>query len=374
MEQQNRPKDAESIVKINNQPPPPQYKPHRKQSASTQQRKVSPPQAPISGDQAYYDDGSYQQYMQKEPSYSNQRQQRKQSIGDVSASGDYLAPARSSPFQQASKVSLNGYQQQQGGEAVPNYARRQPPPPPVSNEFFEKNFGQALERKKVQNEERKAELVNELQTQIMSKKEREKREKMQRDLEDMRAEERYLADLKKLQDQNPADAKKKPINIFADGLNDADIPPNPVSISKPKEPSLVSAPAVDKRSLPATEGVIDRISSANKTTNRPGNPTQDFSQRQGDLTSQPELSFGRDKEGMPTLSYKTSPDALALALQQQQNKMPRYVEYGQRVQEYHNEKYDDKKKELRMNTNLLYQQLIDLRVVTWLLLGRKELY
>lgn len=249
-----------------------------------------------------------------------------------------LPPGRgNSAFQQASRASLARYQRAPSGKTK-------------GSEFYEKYFHQPSESHQRVLAEQKQDLVHSLQQQMIDKKERERQEKMQRDLEDMRAEEKYLADLRKAQELS-SNEKKKPFNIFTEE------PPaveTQIESRRPREPSRVMkeeasfqshqvqrAPSESsKREQPPEEGRVVSLQV-------PGVEVQAFSA----------------STGMP-LANLAEPggegDSLALALQERGGQKDKWRD---RVEGEAQNKVDQKKRELKMNTNLLYQQLVDLRVV-----------
>ena len=270
---------------------------------------------------------------------------------------DQNPPKRESAFQKASSANLANF-------SKGDY-RGQPGQLGANNEFFDKHFGEAHDRKKRQQQEMKDQLVADLQVQMELKKERERREKAQKALEDHRAEERYLKELNKINEYSVAESKKRQPNLFAEGLNDNDIAAdfrkekeqsNPRSVSLktiPREPEMHSVHVAEAHSI-----------------SRP-NPELSVTSKPPERLKINEVSFAGGKEQPSTYGHVHSVtgqptgrdyEALGAAVQHHQPMPAKYQEYSQRVADFGVERMDEKKRELRMNTNLLYQQLIDLRV------------
>jgi len=237
----------------------------------------------------------------------------------------------------------------------------------LSNEFFEKNFGQAQERKKIQAEGRKHEVASELLNQILEKKERDRKKKMDNDQLEMLAEQKYLNDLKKIQESSTVE-KKKPFNIFAEDLNDAEIsadgkknyPPAGAAGSKQRIPS-----AADRERLPQpAEGSKSNLGGSSRVSLQKRVIGGEYSAANREEAS-PDMTFAREDQVNDYVSDQpynmSNVDALAEELYAGQLNNDRALQYASKMQEFADFKSEEKRRELRMNTNLLYQQIIDLR-------------
>jgi hypothetical protein len=234
-----------------------------------------------------------------------------------------------SAFQSVSQAKLNSN----------SYGRTREP----QNEFYEKNFGANLDRKVRLKEVQKEEIKQEIQNQIIEKKERERQERDKRIMEDMRAEERYLSDLKRLQEAGRLEAQPR-ANIFADEINDeelsgsgnynrADV--NPVSGSLAKKQEQVPSVPIPN--------------------NRDPDPERLVSKRSIEVSRSKPPVFANDPNQLPGESVLV--------------RFTNSQEFRERPAYFADSKLDQKKKELRVNTSLLFQQLMDLRVASFLLGG-----
>ena len=257
---------------------------------------------------------------------------------------------RPSVFQQASQLSIG-----RKGRLISAESQ-------ATNEYFEKNFGNALERKRVIKERAKEELVSELQNQIVSKAEEKRRKKMVEEEADRLAEQRYLNDLKRMREGSAGEKKRQLIQVEGVGEHEARATGN-------RRESAVGSGAVERRENPVED--TQRMRSGGSKVSFPG-------QARGVVNEQSKSH--RDEEGAPPDPNYLSEDgprsqtyggregysaahvdSLAMELHADQVRNDRYMEYATRMQDYSDFKADEKRRELRMNTNLLYQQLVDLR-------------
>lgn len=273
---------------------------------------------------------------------------------------DYVGPAKPSTFQKASASNLANFRPKAAGQNGTSQ----------DNEFFDKNFGSAHDRKKAQQQAMKEQLVNELQQQMDMKKERERREKAMRALEEQKAEERYIRDLNHINEQSVAESKKRHVNIFAEGLNDTDVA---ADFKKEKEFSNiinVETKRVSQKTILREPDILS-VHAGDFLPNNRQQPELSIMSNIADKGRPTDMSFANLKEVLPNygsnVSISIQPvgrdiDPVGAAIQNFQQPPTKYQEYSQRINDFELERVDEKKRELRMNTNLLYQQLIDLRV------------
>lgn len=316
-------------------------------------------------DDSYNRQGNQHQYTLEDESYAKkpmlgQQYERVPSANEYYSLSipDNYQPKQPSAFQRASVSNLGNFNRRHPSASIVNKAE--------NNEFFDRNFGSQHDRKKQQQQEMKNQLVNELQIQMELKKERERREKVVKALDDQRAEDRYVKELTVLNEQRQAEAVRPPTNIFAEGLTDAEIisekrresewaASKPISVQElPKDPEYsrhhqaeVSIHHKQQQEL----SLVSRGADRSRAIESLHAMSRDHHATQVSQNSVSNIGIGRDL------------DPLSSAIQQHQHPPSKYSEYNQRVADYAVERMDDRKRELRMNTNLLYQQLIDLRVI-----------
>ena len=187
-----------------------------------------------------YDEGigGYTQQSDNQADYMRQQsqnqsqQQRPDSDYRTALPSIQQQQGRYNAFQKASEVSLQNYDSQSSKRLLANNNK------PATSEFFEKNFGNAEARKRQQMESIKNELRDELGVQIQMKTEKLKREKQMEKLEDLRAEEKYVKELKKYNEASVTEKGKKIGNVFAESVIDPEIG---VSLNEAKRDFSISA-------------------------------------------------------------------------------------------------------------------------------------
>lgn len=266
-------------------------------------------------------------------------------------------PPRTSTFQKASASNLANFKNKDyhggSGQGGPN------------NEFFDKYFGQVHDNKKKQQQVMKEQLVMDLQRQMEMKKQKERDEKALRAFEDQRAEDRYVRELNMINEQSVGDSKKRQPNQFAEALNDNDL-----AADYKKEKEISIAKSASLKTIPREPEMHPMHMPDPLSVIRP-NQEPSVSSKVYEKQRQPDMSFSGGREvnqgygGVQTVTGHAlgrDNDAIGTALQQYQQPSSKYQEYSQKINDFAMDRMDDKKRELRMNTNLLYQQLIDLRV------------